>query len=261
MRELLEAKQITKTYQVKDPHKRFGHKKLTAVGGVSFQLSPGKTLGLVGESGCGKSTVARLLTLLEKPDAGQIMYDGKDISRMNRHQRKEFHQSVQIIFQNPMNSLNPRMKIHEILSEPFRIHQKAAQSYQFEVDQLLEQVGLKVRMAGRYPHELSGGERQRVCIARAIALKPKLVICDEAVSSLDVLVQSQILNLLLELQNKFSLGFLFISHDLRIVRHMSDDLLVMSAGQIVESGPASTVFKNPSHRYTRKLLDAMELKF
>ena len=257
---MIEAKDLSKVYKVKDPQHRFRKKDLPAVKNVSLKLEAGKTLGLVGESGCGKSTLARLLLGLEKPDEGSVLYEGEDLLRVRASERKAFHQDIQIVFQNPLNSLNPRMKIRDIVVEPLEIHRKDLGSPDKTASGLLEQVGLVSAMKDRYPHELSGGERQRVCIARAIVLRPKIVICDEAVSSLDVLVRAQILNLLLQLQEDFHLGYLFISHDLRVVRHMSDELLVMKEGSIVESGQAVKVFDNPTHPYTQKLLDAVNLE-
>jgi len=254
---MLEAKRLTKAYRVADSKRMWGYKKLLAVQDVSFRVMPGKTLGLVGESGCGKSTLSRLLTLLESPDEGDVYFEGESMNLAKSKKRQHFRSQVQMVFQNPMNSLNPRMKITSSLSEPLEIHHKPHTSR--NLTDLLEQVGMQAQHLNRYPHELSGGERQRVCIARAIALKPQLVICDEAVSSLDVLVRAQILNLLLDLQKRHGLAYLFISHDLRVVRHMSDELLVMQHGRIVESGPAESVFQKPSNAYTQQLLNASSL--
>lgn len=257
---MLEAKKLKKTFLVKDFRRRFGSKRLVAVDELSFRMKEGQTLGLVGESGCGKSTLARMLALLTEPDSGKVLFDGKDTADLFWGAVKEFRRNVQIIFQDPMSSLNPRMKMGDVLGEPFIIHPKSLTGKLEEaVVDLLQKVGLSAEMKDRYPHELSGGERQRVCIARAIALKPRVVICDEPVSSLDVLVQAQILNLLLKLQKETCLSFLFISHDLRVVRHMSDEVMVMAEGHIVESGLSDQVFSSPRDPYTRKLLESVDL--
>jgi len=262
MKTILKADHLKKTYEAGRAGRWLGKKIVRAVDDVSVEIHEGRTLGVAGESGCGKSTLARLLCRLERPDAGEVFFEGRDVASMKPEELLAFRRNVQVVFQDPMNSLNPRMRIGQTLAEPFRIHREVRVSrIEDEVDGLLLRTGLPPSMKRRYPHELSGGERQRVCIARAIALKPRLVICDEAVSSLDVLVRAQILNLLLELQRQFGLAYLFISHDLHVVRHMSDELAVMNGGKIVERGDAGAVFENPRESYTRRLLDSVNLRF
>lgn len=256
---MLEARAAVKKYPA---HAGPGRGVLTAVNEVSLSLRPGRTLGLVGESGSGKSTLGRLLAGLERPDGGEILFEGADLSRMTREARAGFRRSVQMIFQNPMNALNPRWTVRAILEEPFRVHSaEPAGSLDAAARRILDEVRLPAAFLTRRPHELSGGERQRVCIARALALKPRLVICDESVSSLDVLVRAEILNLLLDLQKTHGIGYLFISHDLAVVRHMSDDLIVMQAGRAVEAGPALQVLAAPQSPYARTLIDAGNLIF
>lgn len=241
---MLEVKQVTKKY-----------KDLIAVNGVSLKLEPGQTVGLVGESGSGKSTLGRILAGLERPDSGEVLFEGKPIT--DKDQRKHFRKSVQMIFQNPMNALNPRWTVRSILAEPFIVNGEGEK--QSDLERLLDEVRLPKSFLTRRPRELSGGERQRICIARALALKPKLVICDEAVSSLDVLVRAEILNLLLDLQQKHDIGYLFISHDLMVVRHMSEIVAVMRRGVILEHGSAIQVLTQPQETYTREILSASHL--
>lgn len=228
-----------------------------AVDNVSFDVYPGETLGLVGESGCGKSTLARTILRLIKPMSGQIKFNGRDVTYLNNNQLRILRREMQIIFQNPFSSLDPRMKIGPAVMEPLLIHGIAYKSRREKSDRvayLLDRVGLNPNWINRYPHELSGGQRQRVSIARALALNPKFVICDESVSALDVSVQAQVLNLLKELQGEFKLTYIFISHDLSVVKFMSDRILVMNKGKIEEIGPSERIYREPQQEYTRKLI-------
>jgi oligopeptide/dipeptide ABC transporter ATP-binding protein len=233
-----------------------GHIK--AVESVSFQINSGKTLGLVGESGCGKTTTGNLIMSLEKPTSGNIYFKGKDILLMNKNQKKELCCELQMIFQDPYGSLHPRMNVEKIISEPIRVN-KIYKKNQIKdkVCEILELVGLKSDHLKRYPHEFSGGQRQRIGIARALILRPKLLIADEPVSALDVSIQAQVINLLIELQEKLNLSFLFISHDLSVIQHVSDEVAVMYLGKIVEYGSCSDIFSNPKHPYTKALLSAI----
>ena len=233
-----------------------GHIK--AVESVSFQINSGKTLGLVGESGCGKTTTGNLIMSLEKPTSGNIYFKGKDILLMNKNQKKELCSELQMIFQDPFGSLHPRMNVEKIISEPLRVN-KIYKKNQIKdkVCEILELVGLKSDQLKRYPHQFSGGQRQRIGIARALTLRPRLLIADEPVSALDVSIQAQVLNLMIELQEKLNLSFLFISHDLSVIEHVSDEVAVMYLGKIVEYGSCSDIFSNPKHPYTKALLSAI----
>ena len=229
-----------------------------AVDGVSLKVHRGETVGLVGESGCGKSTVGKTILNLLKPTSGQVIFEGKDLSTIGRAQWRLLRRKMQIIFQDPMESLNSRHTVGEILEEPFIIHKLGSSTQRRAwAQELLKKVGLTASSIGRFPHEFSGGQRQRIGIARAIALKPKLIVCDEAVSALDVSVQAQIINLLLELQRKMELSLLFIAHDLSVVRHLSDRVAVMYLGQIVEEASSDEIYQNPAHPYTRALISAI----
>jgi len=239
----------------------FGRTKeyFMAVNNISFDVRPGETLGLVGESGCGKSTLARAIMRLLPVYGGKIIFDGKDITKIDGQDLRKLRQDKQIVFQNPYNSLNPRMSVGAAIAEPLTIHQKNSdrQTKIKRVKDLLNRVGLNPDWISRYPHELSGGQRQRVCIARALALNPKFIICDESVSALDVSVQAQVLNLLQELQKEFNLTYIFISHDLSVVNFMSDRIMVMNRGKIEEIGPAREILENPQREYTRQLIDSV----
>ncbi|ESR25595.1 ABC transporter ATP-binding protein [Lutibaculum baratangense] len=229
-----------------------------AVDGVSLRLHPGETLALVGESGCGKSTLGRVAMGLIPADGGRVTIDGEDVTALPARRLRHLRRKVQIIFQDPFASLNPRMTVGEILAEPLMLHRIVpAQERGRRVAELLEQVGLNGRHASRFPHEFSGGQRQRIVIARALAAEPKAIVCDEPVSALDVSIRAQILNLLKDLQERLSLGYLFISHDLGVVRHAANRVAVMYLGRIVEIGPAAQVFADPRHPYTRALLSAI----
>jgi len=229
-----------------------------AVDGVSFSVEAGQTLALVGESGCGKSTLSRLVLRLIEPDAGNIRFEGKDLRGLNSRELRSFRRHAQIIFQDPYASLNPRMTVHQILSEPLALHNLTPPARRrARVEELMRLVGLEPRFSRRYPHEFSGGQRQRVAIARALAVEPKLIICDEPVSALDVSIRSQILNLLRDLQDRLGLTYIFVSHDLAVVKHIADRVAVMNLGQIVEMADAETLFKHPRHPYTRALLSAI----
>jgi len=231
-----------------------------AVDDVDLTVMPGETVGLVGESGCGKSTLGRLIVRLQDPSAGSIRFEGQDIAALDERAMFKYRRAIQIVFQDPYSSLNPRMKVGRILAEPLRIHLGlGAAELAREVLQLLDAVGLPASSKDRYPHEFSGGQRQRIGIARALALKPRLIVCDEPVSALDVSIQAQILNLLQDLQEQFGLSYLFISHDLSVVRHMSDRIAVMYLGRIVELATGADLFAAPQHPYTRALMASAPL--
>jgi peptide/nickel transport system ATP-binding protein/oligopeptide transport system ATP-binding protein len=229
-----------------------------AVDGVSFSVEAGKTLALVGESGCGKSTVSRLVLRLIEPDAGRIRFEGRDLLALDANALRSFRRDAQIIFQDPYASLNPRMTVSQILTEPLGLHDLVPPPRRRErVEELLRLVGLEPRFARRYPHEFSGGQRQRIAIARALAVEPKLIICDEPVSALDVSIRSQILNLLRDLQDRLGLAYIFVSHDLAVVKHIADRVAVMNLGGIVETAEAQALFAAPRHPYSRALLSAI----
>jgi peptide/nickel transport system ATP-binding protein/oligopeptide transport system ATP-binding protein len=231
---------------------------IKAVDGVSFHVDAGKTLALVGESGCGKSTVSRLVLRLIEPDAGRIRFEGRDLLALGANELRAFRRDAQIIFQDPYASLNPRMTVSQILTEPLALHDLVPPPRRRErVEELLRLVGLEPRFARRYPHEFSGGQRQRIAIARALAVEPKLIICDEPVSALDVSIRSQILNLLRDLQDRLGLAYIFVSHDLAVVKHIADRVAVMNLGGIVETADAQALFAAPRHPYSRALLSAI----
>ncbi len=232
-----------------------------AVNDVSFTVYPGETLGLVGESGCGKSTLARAILHLIKPTGGQVIFDGDDVTALASDRLRLLRREMQIIFQNPFSALDPRLSVGEAIMEPMQIHQQppSRAEQRDQTAYLLERVGLTADAMKRYPHEFSGGQRQRICIARSLALRPKFIICDESVSALDVSVQAQVLNLLKELQTDFNLTYIFISHDLSVVKFMSDRILVMNRGKIEEFGPAEQIYRHPQQQYTRDLIAAIPI--
>ncbi len=234
------------------------HGQLRAVDDVSFELYPGETVGLVGESGCGKSTVGRTLLRLHEPTSGSVWFEGRNLQALAPQELQQTRRNMQIVFQDPYSSLNPRMRVFDIVGEALHVHGVAkGDELRRRVFSLLEQVGVSARWADRYAHEFSGGQRQRIGIARAIALNPKLLVCDEAVSALDVSIQAQIINLLIELRERLGLSYLFISHDLSVVRHISHRVMVMYLGQVVELGPTREIFEQAAHPYTRALLSAV----
>ena len=232
---------------------------ISAVDGVSFSIRRGETFSLVGESGCGKSTTAMSVLRMQPVTDGRIIFNGEDVTQHSERMLRGFRRQVQMVYQDPFGSLNPRMKVGSIIGEPLRVHGLAADrdAYNARIKELMALVGLLDDMADRYPHEFSGGQRQRICIARALALSPELIICDEPVSALDVSIQAQVINLLMELQERLGLTYLFIAHDLSVVRHISNRVAVMYLGRIVEVADRDSLFKSPKHPYTQALLNAV----
>ncbi|MCL1925614.1 MAG: ATP-binding cassette domain-containing protein [Syntrophorhabdaceae bacterium] len=254
---LLTLVNVYKTFPVRASFFSAEEVRVRAVDGVSLSLQPGKTLGLVGESGCGKSTMGKLAIRLLDPDSGTIRFEGKDMARLAGEELRGMRRRMQIIFQDPYSSLNPRMKVQDIVGEGWFVHGLArGRELRDKAALLLERVGLTAEARNKYPHEFSGGQRQRIGIARAIALSPRLIVADEPVSALDVSVQAQILNLLKGLQEEYGMAYLFVSHDLRVIRHVSDHVAVMYSGKVMELGPSEELFSRPSHPYTRSLLSA-----
>ncbi len=254
---ILEARDLRKTFV----HQRspfLPKQSVTAVDGVCLTLHPGETLGLAGESGCGKSTVTKMLMGLLEPTDGQILFKGATLSSLSRPQLTDFRKTVQMVFQDPFSSLNPRMRIGEIIAEPIKIHRLSPRSsLRDEVADLLRRVGMSPDHHDRYPHEFSGGQRQRIGIARALAVRPRVLLADEPLSALDISIQAQIINLLLELQESLELSYLIISHDLAVIRHLSNRVAVMYLGKIVEEGPSERIFTGCLHPYTEALLSAV----
>ena len=258
---ILEVRDLVKHFQLGGG--MFGGEPavIKAVDGVSFTIQRGETLGLVGESGCGKTTTGRCILQLERPTSGQVIFEGRDLTNLPESELRKVRRRLQVIFQDPYSSLNPRMTVGQIIAEPLAVHglvpERAARGAR--VRELLGHAGLLPAMAKRYPHELSGGQRQRVGIARALAMEPALIVCDEPVSALDVSIQAQIINLLEELQAEFGLTYLFVAHDLSVVRHISDRVAVMYLGKIVEITDRKSLYEDPQHPYTRALLSAVPI--
>jgi oligopeptide transport system ATP-binding protein len=258
METLLEIKGLKKSFAIRSGvfRKTIGH--VRAVDGVDLDVFPNETLGLVGESGCGKTTLAKIVLALEKPNEGSILFDGIDIHAAKGQALAKIRRGIQVVFQDPFGSLNPRKKIKTIISEPMIIHKVGTKKQRYErTCDLMNLVGLSTDMLDRYPHEFSGGQRQRICIARSLAVNPRLLICDEPVSALDVSIQAQVINLLVDLQTDLKLSYIFISHDLSVVGYISHRIAVMYRGQIVELANASDLFDSPLHPYTRCLMDAV----
>lgn len=254
---MLEVENLTKYYDARRGLFRNG-KPVRAVDSVSFSIEPGETIGIVGESGCGKSTLGRTLLRLIEPTAGRVVFEGKDITKLKGPEMRAIRRNMQIVFQDPYASLNPRNTVRSILEYPFQIHNIGTKKEREErIERLIERVGLRKEHLDSYPHQFSGGQRQRLGIARALALNPKLVLADEPVSALDVSVQSQVLNLMKDLKKEFGLTYVFISHDLSVVKHISDKVAVMYLGRIVEMADKNTLYAQPKHPYTQSLLSAI----
>lgn len=249
---LLEVRNLKKYFQVPKGY-------LHAVDDVSFKINEGETLGIVGESGCGKSTLGRAILRLHEPTSGTVLFDGMNVTGMDKQEMRSLRKYMQIIFQDPYASLNPRFTVAQIIEEPLRLHKiySSEAEIQARVEELMDMVGLSARMQNAYPHEFDGGRRQRIVIARALAVNPRFIVCDEPVSALDVSIQAQILNLMIDLQKDLNLTYIFISHNLSVVKHISTDVGVMYLGQLIEKAPKSMIYKNPLHPYTIALLNAI----
>ena len=254
---MLSVSELRKSYEIRRTPFSVRKETIRAVDRISFDLEQGQTLGLVGESGCGKSTVAKCITLLEKPDEGRILFMGRDWVNMAEKERKGLRKEMQIIFQDPFSSLNPRKRVLDTIAEPLKVHRMVEKgSLSEKVLEVLKSVGLDEDFLKKYPHEMSGGQRQRVAIGRALATAPSFIVADEPVSSLDVSVQAQIINLFLDIRERFRISMLFISHDLNIVRFISDQTMVMYRGKVVETGETEELFSHPLHPYTQLLMQA-----
>ncbi|MHB9146979.1 MAG: ABC transporter ATP-binding protein [Candidatus Amoebophilus sp.] len=258
---LLEVKNLSKYFPIRGGILNKPVGAVHAVDNVSFSIKRGETLGLVGESGCGKSTLGKTLLRLIEPSAGQIIFDGVDITQLNTRDMRAIRQKIQLIFQDPYASLNPRMTVNAILSEPLKIHglYTTLEEKNKRLYELLDYVQLPKEALNKYPHEFSGGQRQRICIARALAVKPQFIVCDESVSALDVSIQAQVINLLMDLQQELGLTYLFIAHDLKVVEFISHQVAVMYLGKIVEKAVAEDIYRNPKHPYTKALLSAIPI--
>jgi oligopeptide/dipeptide ABC transporter ATP-binding protein len=258
---LLEVKNLVKRFPIRGGLLGREVGAVQAVSDVSFTIARGETLGLVGESGCGKSTLGRCILRLIEPSSGQVLFKGQDVTKLDQGELRRLRRQMQIIFQDPFASLNPRMTVEEILSEPIEIHGLAGsrQERMQKIHRLLDLCGLRRESVNRYPHEFSGGQRQRVCIARALAVEPEFIVCDEPVSALDVSIQAQIINLMQDLQKELGLTYLFIAHDLKVVEHISNRVAVMYLGRMVELAPAEELYANPKHPYTQALLSAIPI--
>ena len=253
MAALLDVRNLKKYFKT-------GGGMLHAVDDITFTLEAGKTIGVVGESGCGKTTLGRTVLHLLEPTDGQVIFDGEDITSPSKEELRKIREDMQIIFQDPYSSLDPRMSVSESISEPLVIQNKLSKAeIQAETLQLMETVGLAERFENAYPHELDGGRRQRIGIARALALKPRFIVCDEPVSALDVSIQAQVINLMLDLQEERGLAYMFVTHDLSVVKYISDDIMVMYLGQMVEKAPSNELFSQPLHPYSKALLSAIPL--